>query len=149
LTGYNVIVDGSDSFPTRYLVNDVSLHLRVPVAHGSIFRFDGQASFFVPYEGPCYRCIFAEAPPPELAPNCADAGVLGVLPGIIGSIQATETIKHILGIGETLVGRLLAYDALDQSFMSVNVNRRPDCPACSDPARPPDIVDYDPLCRVG
>ncbi len=149
LSGYDVIVDGSDSFPTRYLVNDVSLNLRVPVAHGSIFRFDGQASFFIPYEGPCYRCIFAEAPPPELAPNCADAGVLGVLPGIIGSIQATETIKHILGIGETLVGRLLAYDALDQSFMTVKVNRRPDCPACSDPARPPDIVDYDALCRVG
>ncbi len=96
LSGYDVIVDGSDSFPTRYLVNDVSLNLRVPVAHGSIFRFDGQASFFIPYEGPCYRCIFAEAPPPELAPNCADAGVLGVLPGIIGSIQPTETIKHIL-----------------------------------------------------
>jgi sulfur-carrier protein adenylyltransferase/sulfurtransferase len=149
LTGYDVIVDGSDSFPTRYLVNDVSLRLRVPVAHGSIFRFDGQASFFIPYEGPCYRCIFAEAPPPELAPNCADAGVLGVLPGIIGSIQATETIKHILGIGETLVGRLLAYDALEQSFMSVNIKRRPDCPACSDPASPPDLVDYDPLCRVG
>ncbi|MGH8926072.1 MAG: molybdopterin-synthase adenylyltransferase MoeB [Acidimicrobiia bacterium] len=148
LTGYDVIVDGSDSFPTRYLINDVSLRLRVPVAHGSIFRFDGQASFFMPYQGPCYRCIFAEAPPPELAPSCAVAGVLGVLPGIIGSIQATETIKHILEIGETLVGRLLVYDALDQSFMSVTVNRREDCPACSDPANPPSLVDYDPLCRA-
>lgn len=149
LTGYDVIVDGSDSFPTRYLVNDASLRLRLPVAHGSIFRFDGQASFFIPYQGPCYRCIFSEAPPPELAPNCADAGVLGVLPGIIGSIQAAETIKHLLGIGETLVGRLLVYDALDQSFMTVKVKRRPDCPACSDPDNPPELIDYDPLCRVG
>jgi molybdopterin/thiamine biosynthesis adenylyltransferase/rhodanese-related sulfurtransferase len=148
LTGFDVIVDGSDSFPTRYLVNDASLHLRTPVAHGSIFRFDGQASFFIPYQGPCYRCVFAEAPPPELAPNCADAGVLGVLPGIIGSIQAAETIKYILGIGKTLQGRLLIYDALDQSFMSVTINRRSDCPACSDPARPPQLVDYDPYCRA-
>ncbi|MCA1735463.1 MAG: molybdopterin-synthase adenylyltransferase MoeB, partial [Actinobacteria bacterium] len=110
LEGYDVIVDGSDNFPTRYLINDASLRLGIPVAHGSIFRFDGQASFFVPYQGPCYRCIFPEAPPPELAPNCAEAGVLGVLPGIIGSIQATETIKHLLGIGESLNGRLLVYD---------------------------------------
>ena len=110
---------------------------RIPVAHGSIFRFDGQASFFVPYQGPCYRCLFPEAPPPELAPNCAEAGVLGVLPGIIGSIQATETLKYLLGIGESLVGRLLVYDALDQSFMTVKTKRRPDCPACADPASPP------------
>ena len=148
LSGYDVILDGTDSFPTRYLVNDASLRLRIPVAHGSIFRFDGQASFFVPYEGPCYRCLFPEAPPPELAPNCAEAGVLGVLPGIIGSIQATETLKYLLGIGESLMGRLLVYDALDQSFMTVKTKRRPDCPACSDPGNPPALVDYDPFCRV-
>ncbi|CAN5768577.1 molybdopterin-synthase adenylyltransferase MoeB [soil metagenome] len=148
LEGYDVIVDGSDNFPTRYLINDASLRLGIPVAHGSIFRFDGQASFFVPYQGPCYRCIFPEAPPPELAPNCAEAGVLGVLPGIIGSIQATETIKHLLGIGESLSGRLLVYDALDQSFTEVKARRRPDCPACADPDSPPDLVNYDPTCRV-
>lgn len=148
LGGYDVIVDGSDNFPTRYLINDASLRLRIPVAHGSIFRFDGQASFFVPYEGPCYRCIFPEAPPPELAPNCAEAGVLGVLPGIIGSIQAAEAIKHLLGIGETLNGRLLVYDALDQSFTDVKVKRRASCPACSNPESPPTLVDYDPTCRV-
>ena len=148
LEGYDVIVDGSDNFPTRYLINDASLRLGIPVAHGSIFRFDGQASFFVPYQGPCYRCIFPEAPPPELAPNCAEAGVLGVLPGIIGSIQATETIKHLLGIGESLNGRLLVYDALDQSFTEVKARRRPDCPACADPDSPPDLVNYDPTCRV-
>ncbi|MFN2485131.1 MAG: molybdopterin-synthase adenylyltransferase MoeB [Acidimicrobiia bacterium] len=148
LEGYDVIVDGSDNFPTRYLINDASLRLGIPVAHGSIFRFDGQASFFVPYQGPCYRCIFPEAPPPELAPNCAEAGVLGVLPGIIGSIQATETIKHLLGIGESLNGRLLVYDALDQSFTEVKARRRPDCPACANPDSPPDLVNYDPTCRV-
>jgi len=148
LEGYDVIVDGSDNFPTRYLINDASLRLGIPVAHGSIFRFDGQASFFVPYQGPCYRCIFPEAPPPELAPNCAEAGVLGVLPGIIGSIQATETIKHLLGIGESLNGRLLVYDALDQSFTEVKARRRPDCPACADPDSPPDLVNYDPTCQV-
>jgi molybdopterin/thiamine biosynthesis adenylyltransferase len=148
LAGYDVIVDGSDNFPTRYLVNDASLRLGIPVAHGSIFRFDGQASFFIPYEGPCYRCIFPEAPPPELAPNCAEAGVLGVLPGIIGSIQAAETIKHLLSIGETLNGRLLVYDALEQSFTDVRVNRRADCAACGDPQHPPRMVDYDPSCRV-
>ena len=148
LEGYDVIVDGSDNFPTRYLINDASLRLGIPVAHGSIFRFDGQASFFVPYQGPCYRCIFPEAPPPELAPNCAEAGVLGVLPGVIGSIQATETIKHLLGIGESLNGRLLVYDALDQSFTEVKARRRPDCPACADPDSPPDLVNYDPTCRV-
>lgn len=148
LAGYDVIVDGSDNFPTRYLLNDASLRLGVPVAHGSIFRFDGQASFFVPYEGPCYRCIFPEPPPPELAPNCAEAGVLGVLPGIIGSIQATETIKHLLGIGESLNGRLLVYDALDQTFTEVKVQRRSDCESCADSERPPRLVDYDVTCRV-
>jgi molybdopterin/thiamine biosynthesis adenylyltransferase len=147
LEGFDVVVDGTDNFPTRYLVNDASLHLRVPVVHGSVFRFDGQASVLSPYAGPCYRCLFAEPPPPELAPSCAEAGVLGVVPGIIGSIQAVETIKLILGIGESLVGKLLTYDSLDQEFRLLNVRRDPACPACADEALPPRIVEYDHLCR--
>ncbi len=147
LSGYDVIVDGGDNFPLRYLVNDASLHLRTPLVHGSIFRFEGQASVFHPYQGPCYRCIFAQPPPPELAPNCAEAGVLGVLPGVVGSIQALEALKLLLGIGDTLTGRLLIYDALEQDFQTVRVRRNPDCPACADPEFPPTLVDYDPACR--
>lgn len=146
LGGYDLIVDGGDNFPTRYLVNDASLHLRTPVVHGSIFRFEGQASVFHPYHGPCYRCLFPQPPPPELAPSCAEAGVLGVLPGIIGSIEAMETIKLLLGLGDTLVGRLLIYDALEQDFQSVKVRRDPGCAACADPDNPPRLVDYDPAC---
>ena len=146
LSGYDVIVDGGDNFPTRYLVNDASLHLRVPVVHGSIFRFEGQASVFRPYQGPCYRCLFPLPPSPELAPNCAEAGVLGVLPGVVGSIQATEAIKLLLGLGDSLAGKLLVYDALEQDFQLVRVRRRPDCAACSDPERPPLLVDYDLAC---
>src|SRR5438270_10609448 len=116
LDGYDVIVDGTDNFPTRYLVNDASLLKRIPVVHGSIFRFEGQASVFKPYEGPCYRCFLPEPPPAEHAPSCAEAGVLGVLPGIIGSIQAMETIKLLLGLGDPLVGPLLAYDALEEEL---------------------------------
>ena len=115
--------------------------------HGSIFRFDGQATVFTPYDGPCYRCLFELPPPPELAPNCAEAGVLGVLPGIIGSIQAVEAIKLVLGIGKTLSGRLLLYDALDQEFGAVNLRRNPRCPACSDRAAKPPLVDYDASCQ--
>ena len=143
---YDVIVDGTDNFPTRYLVNDASLHLRTPVVHGSIFRFEGQAAVFTPYEGPCYRCLFRLPPPPELAPNCAVAGVLGVLPGIIGSLQAMEAIKLILGLGESLTGKLLTYDSLDQSFITLNLPRDPECPACSDETNPPPLVDYDDTC---
>ncbi|HUG31460.1 MAG TPA: molybdopterin-synthase adenylyltransferase MoeB [Acidimicrobiia bacterium] len=146
LSGYDLIIDGGDNFPTRYLVNDASLHLRTPVVHGSIFRFEGQVSVFDPYQGPCYRCQYAEPPPPELAPSCAEAGVLGVLPGIIGSIQAVEAIKLILGIGEPLVGRLLTYDALTQEFIDLRIRRNPDCPACSDESMPPRLVDYDAAC---
>jgi molybdopterin/thiamine biosynthesis adenylyltransferase/rhodanese-related sulfurtransferase len=146
LSGYNVIIDGGDNFPTRYLVNDASLHLEKPVVHGSIFRFEGQVSVFDPYQGPCYRCQYPEPPPPELAPSCAEAGVLGVLPGIVGSIQAVEAIKLILGIGESLVGRLLTYDALTQEFMDLRIRRDPECPACGDEAMPPRIVDYDATC---
>jgi sulfur-carrier protein adenylyltransferase/sulfurtransferase len=144
--GYDLVVDGGDNFPTRYLVNDASLHLRIPVVHGSIFRFEGQASVFSPYEGPCYRCLFPQPPPPELAPSCAEAGVLGVLPGIIGSIQAMEAIKVLLGIGDSLAGRLLVYDALEEDFQVVTVSRAPDCPACGEPDAPPLLVDYDLTC---
>ncbi|MFP3914094.1 MAG: molybdopterin-synthase adenylyltransferase MoeB [Actinomycetota bacterium] len=146
LSGYDLIVDGGDNFPTRYLVNDASLHLRTPVVHASIFRFEGQASVFRPYEGPCYRCIFPQPPPPEQAPSCAEAGVLGVLPGVLGSIQALEAIKVLLGIGDSLSGRLLIYDALEQDLQTVRVRRNPECPACGDPDRLPQLVDYDPSC---
>lgn len=147
LAGYDAVVDGSDNFPTRYLINDASLHLRTPVIHGSIFRFEGQVSVFEPYSGPCYRCLFRQPPPAELAPNCAEAGVLGVLPGIVGSIQAVETIKMLLGIGEPLVGRLLTYDALSQESTILNLRRDAACPACG-PTDPPQLVDYDPSCRA-
>src|SRR5438067_4072313 len=144
--GYDVIVDGTDNFPTRYLVNDASLLKRIPVVHGSIFRFEGQATVFAPYDGPCYRCMIPEPPPAELAPSCAEAGVLGVLPGIIGSIQAMEAIKLVLGIGDPLIGRLLAYDALEESFRVFKVNRDPDCPACGEHAAEIVIAEYDELC---
>lgn len=146
LSGYDLVVDGGDNFPTRYLVNDASLHLRIPVVHGAIFRFEGQASVFKPYEGPCYRCLFPQPPPPELAPSCAEAGVLGVLPGIIGSIEAMEAIKLLLGIGEPLVGKLLTYDALSEEFRTLKVRRNPNCPACADEDHPPTIVEYDQYC---
>jgi sulfur-carrier protein adenylyltransferase/sulfurtransferase len=146
IDGYDVIVDGTDNFPTRYLVNDASLVKRIPVVHGSIFRFEGQATVFNPYEGPCYRCMIPEPPPAELAPSCAEAGVLGVLPGIVGSIQAVEAIKIILGVGDTLQGRLLAYDALEQSFRTFKVHRDPHCPACGPDAGELVIAEYDDLC---
>jgi molybdopterin/thiamine biosynthesis adenylyltransferase/rhodanese-related sulfurtransferase len=145
-SGYDVILDGTDNFPTRYLVNDASLKLDIPVVHGSIFRFEGQASVYLPHQGPCYRCQVPEPPPAELAPSCSEAGVLGVLPGIIGSIQAMETIKLLLGIGEPLVGRLLAYDALEESFRTFKVNRDPECAACSIPPEDLVIAEYDELC---
>jgi sulfur-carrier protein adenylyltransferase/sulfurtransferase len=144
--GYDVIVDGTDNFPTRYLVNDASLKLDIPVVHGSIFRFEGQLSVYLPHQGPCYRCQVPEPPPAELAPSCAEAGVLGVLPGIIGSLQAMEAIKLLLGIGDPLVGRLLAYDALDGSFRTFRLNRDPQCPACSLPPDQLVIAEYDQLC---
>jgi len=144
--GYDVIVDGTDNFPTRYLVNDASLKLDIPVVHGSIFRFEGQASVYLPHQGPCYRCQVPEPPPPELAPSCSEAGVLGVLCGIIGSIQAMEAVKLLLGIGDSLAGRLLAYDSLEQSFRTFKVNRDPACPACSIPKEDIVIAEYDGLC---
>ncbi|MGH9094500.1 MAG: molybdopterin-synthase adenylyltransferase MoeB, partial [Acidimicrobiales bacterium] len=144
--GYDLILDGTDNFPTRYLVNDASLKLDIPVVHGSIFRFEGQASVYLPHQGPCYRCQVPEPPPAELAPSCAEAGVLGVLPGIIGSIQAMEAIKLLLGLGDPLVGRLLAYDALEESFRTFKVNRDPECAACSIPKEDLVIAEYDELC---
>jgi sulfur-carrier protein adenylyltransferase/sulfurtransferase len=146
IDGYDVIVDGTDNFPTRYLVNDASLLKRIPVVHGSIFRFEGQATVFAPYVGPCYRCMIPEPPPAELAPSCAEAGVLGVLPGIIGSIQAMEAIKLLLELGDPLIGRLLAYDALEETFRVFKVNRDPECPACGDNAGDIVIAEYDELC---
>ncbi len=146
LDGYDVVVDGTDSFPTRYLVNDASLHLRTPVVHGSVFRFEGHATTFLPYAGPCYRCLFPAPPPPELALPCAEAGVLGAVPGIVGSIQAAETLKLLLGIGEPLVGRLLTYNVLDQSPLLFRFDRDPECPACGDEGHPPELVDYDEMC---
>lgn len=142
---YDVIVDGCDNFPTRYLTNDASVLLDKPVVHGSIFRFEGQVSVFWPGHGPCYRCLYVQPPPPELAPSCAEAGVLGVLPGIIGSIQALEAIKLLLGIGDPLVGKLLTFDALEMSFRTLKLRRDPDCPACGDGATV-ELVDYDEYC---
>ena len=144
--GYHLIVDGTDNFPTRYLVNDASLLKGIPVVHGSIFRFEGQVTVFDPYNGPCYRCLIPEPPPAELAPSCAEAGVLGVLPGIVGSIQAIEAIKMLLGLGDPLVGRLLAYDALEESFRTFKVRRDPECPACGEHAGEIVIAEYDDLC---
>jgi len=144
--GYDVVVDGTDNFPTRYLVNDASLVKRVPVVHGSIFRFEGQATVFAPFDGPCYRCMIPEPPPAELAPSCSEAGVLGVLCGIIGSIQAMEAVKLLLGLGDPLIGRLLAYDALEESFRTFKVRRDPECPACGENAGPITIAEYDAGC---
>jgi len=146
IDGYDVIVDGTDNFPTRYLVNDAALLKKIPVVHGSIFRFEGQVTVFNPYVGPCYRCMIPEPPPAELAPSCAEAGVLGVLPGIVGSIQAVEAIKLLLELGDPLVGRLLTYDALDQSFRTFKVRRDPECPACGEHAGEIIIAEYDDLC---
>ena len=146
LSGYDVVVDGTDNFPVRYLLNDASLKVGVPVVHGSIFRFEGQATVFTPYDGPCYRCLIPEPPPADMAPSCAEAGVLGVLPGIVGSIQALEAIKLLLDLGDPLVGRLLAYDSLEQSFRTFKVNRDPKCPACSLPPEQIVIAEYDELC---
>ncbi len=146
LSDFDVIVDGTDNFPTRYLVNDASLLKRIPVVHGSIFRFEGQVTVFHPYVGPCYRCMVPQPPPAELAPSCSEAGVLGVLPGIIGSLQAMEAIKLLLDLGDTLAGRILSYDALETSFRTFNVRRDPECPACSDKAPEIVIAEYDDLC---
>ncbi len=146
--GWDVIVDGADNFPTRYLVNDASVWHGVPVVHGSIYRFEGQVTVFKPREGPCYRCLFPQPPPPELAPSCAEGGVLGVLPGIIGSLQANEALKLALGIGDSLAGRLVLFDALSASFTEVSVRRDPDCPVCGENPSITEYVDYVQFCAA-
>jgi adenylyltransferase/sulfurtransferase len=140
---YDLIVDGSDNFPTRYLVNDASVLLRKTVVHGSIFRFDGQVSVFKPFEGPCYRCVFPEPPPPELAPTCDEAGTLGILPGIVGLFEANEAVKLLLGLGDPLVGRLIMIDALTVEFRTLRLKRDPECPVCGDGAKFKTLVDYE------
>jgi sulfur-carrier protein adenylyltransferase/sulfurtransferase len=145
IADYDVIIDGTDNFPTRYLMNDAALMARTPLVHASILRFEGHASVFTPYDGPCYRCLFPEPPPPDMAPSCGEAGVLGVLCGVMGGIMATEAIKLLLGIGDTLAGRLLIYDALDMSYTELKIRRDPDCPACGPNARL-EFRDYDAWC---
>jgi molybdopterin/thiamine biosynthesis adenylyltransferase/rhodanese-related sulfurtransferase len=144
--GWDVIVDGADNFPTRYLVNDASVWHGIPVVHGSIYRFEGQVTVFKPHEGPCYRCLFPTPPPPELAPSCAEGGVLGVLPGVIGSLQANEALKLALDIGEPLIGRLLLFDALAAEFTEVKLRRDPGCPVCGEQPTITDYIDYVEFC---
>jgi len=148
IADYDVILDGTDNFPTRYLLNDAALIANKPVVHGSVFRFEGQVTVFKPYDGPCYRCLYREPPPVALAPSCAEAGVLGVLPGVIGLLQATETIKLLLDIGEPLVGRLMMYDALAGEFSELHLFRDPQCPACGENAHPENLPTYADVCAV-
>jgi sulfur-carrier protein adenylyltransferase/sulfurtransferase len=148
LKDYDVIADGTDNFQTRYLVNDACVLLDKPNAYGSIFRFEGQASVFATKEGPCYRCLYPEPPPPGLVPSCAEGGVLGILPGLVGVIQATEVIKLILGIGDTLVGRLLLVDALSMQFRTLKLRKNPDCPACGTHPTVTALIDYDQFCGI-
>ncbi|HZU20247.1 MAG TPA: molybdopterin-synthase adenylyltransferase MoeB [Gaiellaceae bacterium] len=144
--GWEIVVDGADNFPTRYLVNDASVWRGLPVVHGSIYRFEGQVTVFKPHEGPCYRCLFPEPPPPELAPSCSEGGVLGVLPGIVGSLQTNEALKLAGGFGEPLVGRLLLFDALSTEFSEVRIDRNPQCPVCGDRPTITEYVDYVEFC---
>ena len=145
---YDVILDGSDNFPTRYLVNDACVMLGKPLSHGAIFRFDGQATTIIPGEGPCYRCLYEVPPPPDLVPSCQEAGVLGVIAGTIGVIQATEVIKLILGKGELLNGKLLLYDSLGMDFKKLKIQRNPDCPICSENPTIKELIDYEEFCQV-
>ncbi len=148
LAPYDVIIDGTDNFPTRYLTNDACVLLGKPNVYGSIFRFEGQLSIFHAAEGPCYRCLFPEPPPPGLVPSCAEGGVLGILPGTIGAMQATEAIKYILGIGESMVGRLLLYDALNMEFTEVRLQKNPNCPVCSENPTLTELIDYEQFCGM-
>jgi len=148
LADYDVVVDGADNFPTRYLLNDACVLLGKPDVHGSVYRFEGQATVFDATRGPCYRCVFPEPPPPELAPSCAEGGVLGVLPGLVGLLQATETIKWLAGIGEPLVGRLVQYDGLDLSFKEFRIRKDPDCPVCGTSPTVTSLIDYEGFCGV-
>jgi adenylyltransferase/sulfurtransferase len=143
------VIDGTDNFPTRYLVNDACVFQKKPNIYGSIFRFDGQATVFYPFKGPCYRCLFPEPPPPGMVPSCAEGGVLGVLPGVIGLIQATEAIKLITGKGEPLIGRLLLYNALKMEFREVKLRRNSNCPVCGDRPTIKELIDYEQFCGLG
>jgi molybdopterin/thiamine biosynthesis adenylyltransferase/rhodanese-related sulfurtransferase len=145
IKGYDVILDGTDTFETRYTLNDAAVRARIPVVHASVYRFEGQLTVFQPFEGPCYRCLYPTPPPPELAPGCSVAGVLGVVPGTMGLLQATEVLKLLLGIGDTLVGRLLIYDALDATFGELTLRRDPHCPACGDAVQQPETAKPVPL----
>ena len=149
LAGYDLVVDGADNFPTRYLLNDAALKLRKPVIHASIFRFEGQITTFLPDSGPCYRCLYPEPPPPGMAPSCQEAGVLGVLPGIVGTIQANEAIKLILGQGTSLSGRLLMLDALGTKFRTMKLAKDPNCPVCQRPPETIELIDYQAFCGLG
>jgi sulfur-carrier protein adenylyltransferase/sulfurtransferase len=150
LKDYDLIVDGVDNFPTRYLLNDASLKLGKPVVHASIYRFEGQMTSFIPGQGPCYRCLYPAPPPPDMAPSCQEAGVLGVLPGVVGVLQATEAVKIILGIGKTLAGRLLMFDALATKFREMKLRKDPQCPTCGEGVKPADIqlIDYEQFCSI-
>jgi len=148
IAGYDMVVDGTDNFPTRYLVNDACVILKKPNVYGSIFRFEGQATVFAYPGGPCYRCLYPEPPPPGLVPSCAEGGVLGILPGIIGLVQATEAVKLILGTGEPLVGRLMLYDALAMRFRELKLRRNPECPVCGDHPTVTKLIDYDQFCGI-
>ena len=148
LEPYDVIIDGTDNFPTRYLVNDACVLLKKPNVYGSIFRFDGQASVFFPPHGPCYRCLYPEPPPPGEVPSCAEGGVLGILPGLIGCLQATEGVKLILGRGSPLIGRLVLYDALQMTFQEFKIRRNPQCPMCGDHPTIKQLIDYEQFCGI-
>jgi molybdopterin/thiamine biosynthesis adenylyltransferase/rhodanese-related sulfurtransferase len=148
IADYDVIVDGADNFPTRYLLNDAALKLRKPVVHASIFRFEGQVTTFLPDSGPCYRCLYPDPPPPGMAPSCQEAGVLGVLPGLVGTMQANEAIKILLGIGETLSGRLLVLDALATKFRTLKLRKDPHCRVCSKPPEQIELIDYEAFCSI-
>jgi molybdopterin/thiamine biosynthesis adenylyltransferase/rhodanese-related sulfurtransferase len=148
LAGYDVIVDGTDNFPTRYLVNDACVILGKPNVYGSIFRFEGQVSVFATTDGPCYRCLYPEPPPPGLVPSCAEGGVLGILPGVVGTIQATEAVKLIIGAGEPLINRFMLYDALKMRFRELKLRKDPDCPVCGDNPTVTELIDYDQFCGI-
>jgi sulfur-carrier protein adenylyltransferase/sulfurtransferase len=148
LDGYDMVLDGTDNFQTRYLVNDACIFKNKPFVYGSIFKFDGQATVFYPKKGPCYRCLFAEPPPPGMIPSCSEGGVLGILPGVIGVIQATEVVKLIIGKGEPLIGRLMLYDALKMSFREVKFRKNPKCPVCGDNPTIKELIDYDAFCGI-